>query len=99
MLNRPLPVKDVIDVVDDLALTGEQIRRAASAVRLVVYRAWMHRPAAKARQDFEEFAAAVPSCHWPLMFEVCALRLLGRRDDAKDLLDAAQALEDLRADK
>ncbi|MGI5526874.1 hypothetical protein ACQEVX_05405 [Streptomyces syringium] len=98
MLNRLLPLKDVADVIDDLSLTGIQTRRAASAVQLVVYRAWMHRAPAKAHQDFEGFAAAVPSCHWPLMFEVCALRLLGRRREAKSLLRAAQALDALHAD-
>ncbi|WP_367132756.1 MULTISPECIES: hypothetical protein [Streptomyces] len=99
MLNRLLPLQEVADVIDNLDLTGDQARLAASDVQLVVHRAWLHRPPAKARQDLEGFAAAVPACHWPLMFEVCALRLLGRRDDAKDLLDAAQALEDVRADK
>ncbi|MEU5428532.1 hypothetical protein ACH4UT_10390 [Streptomyces sp. NPDC020799] len=98
MLNRLLPLKDVADIIDDLGLTGIQTRLAACDVQLVVYRAWIRRAPTKARQDFEGFVDAVPSCHWPLMFEVCALRLLGRRGKARVLLDAAQALEVLHAD-
>ncbi|MBT2676838.1 hypothetical protein J7E95_39855 [Streptomyces sp. ISL-14] len=45
---------------------------------------------------FEEFADQVPACHWPLMFEVCGLVLLGRDTDACVLITAARRLQAAR---
>ncbi|MEV4500896.1 hypothetical protein [Streptomyces klenkii] len=97
MLTRHLSLAEVADIVDELDLTPQQVRQTTASVLHIVHRAWRHRPNSQQDRPFEEFADRVPKCHWPLMFEACALGHLGLRREARALAQAAQVLEDARS--
>ncbi|KAA6214988.1 hypothetical protein CP973_38945 [Streptomyces albofaciens JCM 4342] len=92
MLHRRLPLLAVADVISSLDLNSRQVRRATTAMEHIVQRAFARRTSAKRHLKYEEFADAVPECHWTLMFEVCALIHLERFAEAYALTSAAQAL-------
>ncbi|MEU1307885.1 hypothetical protein ABZ419_03160 [Streptomyces cinnamoneus] len=84
---------EVADIIDELSLTPQQVRQATASVLHVVHRAWRQRDPSQRERSFEEFAGRIPKCHWPLMFEACALGHLGRRREARVLVKAAQIVE------
>ncbi|MFF4408427.1 hypothetical protein ACFY1P_29290 [Streptomyces sp. NPDC001407] len=97
MLTRHLPLAVVADIINELDLTPQQVRQTTASVLHIVHRAWRHRPISQQDRSFEEFADRIPRCHWPLMFEACALGHLGRRHEAHVLAQAAQVLEGARS--
>ncbi|KUL23203.1 hypothetical protein [Streptomyces regalis] len=97
MLDKHLPLEAAAEVINELGLDSGQTRRANRTMQRIVHRAWTRRGTAKRALTFDEFADAVPECHWSLMFEVCALILLGRDTDACALITAARRLEAARS--
>ncbi|MFI6088483.1 hypothetical protein [Streptomyces sp. NPDC051218] len=93
VLDTHLPLAAAAEIISSLGLNSAQTRRANRTMQRIVYRAWTRRSRAKQAVTFEEFADAVPECHWSLMFEVCGLVLLGRDTEACALITAARHLE------
>lgn len=96
VLDKHLPLEAAAEIISSLGLNSTQTRRANRTMQRIVYRAWTRRSRAKQAVAFEEFADAVPECHWSLMFEVCGLVLLGRDSEACTLITAARHLEAAR---
>lgn len=96
VLDKHLPLEAAAEIIRNLGLNSTQTRRANRTMQRIVYRAWTRRGRAKQAVTFEEFADEVPACHWPLMFEVCGLVLLGRDTDACVLITAARRLQAAR---
>ncbi|MEU3742925.1 hypothetical protein AB0E78_38455 [Streptomyces sp. NPDC032198] len=96
MPDKHLPLEAAAEIISSLGLNSTQTRRANRTMQRIVYRAWTRRSRDKQTVTFEEFADAVPECHWSLMFEVCGLFLLGRDTEACTLITAARHLEAAR---
>ncbi|MFD3667213.1 hypothetical protein [Streptomyces sp. NPDC058672] len=96
MLDKHLPLEAAAEVINSLGLDSGQTRRANRTMQRIVHRAWTRRSTAKRTVTLDEFADAVPECHWTLMFEACALILLGRDSEACALITAARRLEAAR---
>ncbi|MEU9120012.1 hypothetical protein AB0C96_09145 [Streptomyces sp. NPDC048506] len=90
MLHKRLPLLTAAEIITRLNLNSRQIGRATAAMEQIVRRAWRYRRAPKKALNCEEFADTVPTCHWVLMFEVCALIHLGRHAEACALTAAAR---------
>ncbi|MCX4666419.1 hypothetical protein OG453_07020 [Streptomyces sp. NBC_01381] len=97
VLDKHLPLEAAAEIISSLGLNSAQTRRANRTMQRIVYRAWTRRSRTKQAVAFEEFADAVPECHWSLMFEVCGLVLLGRDAEACTLIAAARHLEAARS--
>lgn len=96
VLDRHLPLEAAAEVINELGLNSGQTHRANRNMQRIVRRAWSRRSIAKRAVTFDEFADAVPECHWSLMFEVCGLILLGRDTEACALITAARHFEAAR---
>ncbi|WP_327356297.1 hypothetical protein [Streptomyces sp. NBC_01304] len=92
MLDKHLPLQAAAEIINSLGLDSGQTRRANRTMQRVVRRAWTRRSAAKRAVTLDEFADAVPECHWSLMFEVCGLILLRRDSEACALITVARRL-------
>ena len=97
MLDRHLPLEAAAEVINELGLNSGQTRQANRNMQHIVRRAWSRRSISQRAVTFDEFADAVPECHWSLMFEVCGLILLSRDTEACALITAARHLEAARA--
>ncbi|UQA93671.1 hypothetical protein [Streptomyces halobius] len=90
MLHKRLPLLTAAEIITRLGLNAHQIGRATTAMEQIVRRAWRYRTGPRRALNYEEFADTVPTCHWVLMFEVCALIHLGRHAEACALTAAAR---------